>query len=395
MRPAGLGRGFTAFTLALTMVACSPTSGDAPGPSAEPQARPSYDIQRFSDDPTDDGEEDPDGRTEGTVSPSAAHPATEERHVAPEGDDDDPGTAERPWATISHAFTQLEPGTTLLVHDGTYEERVDLELHPGRADAPITVVAAPDARPVIEGVLWLRNPSYWRFDGLDVTWDRRSDDEDHMVKLLGGEGWEFSGAELSEARSYAALLVAESPKDWAVRGNCIHDTYPTNRANQDQLIYVNSGLDATEGVIEHNLLFNASNGTGIKLGGPREDSGGAADIRVRYNTIVGAAQSIMISWRSQDIVVERNLLGRTTDNYGAIRSYQLTGERNVASQNVAFDVAELFLSDEGYPGVEDAGGNQLVDDPRFDEDATCAGFRPQEPRLSGYGHTAAETGAQD
>jgi hypothetical protein len=367
------GSSVLAIALAVALAACTPADVEPLTGSPEPLASPTT---------------EPEDGTDGTASSSAERSPEQVRHVAPDGDDEGPGSAEHPWGTIGHALAQLQAGHTLLVHGGTYEERVDLELSPGRPEAPIVVVAAPGERPVIEGVLWVRNPSYWRFDGIDVTWDDRSDGGDHMVKLEGGRGWVFTGAELSDARSYAALLVAGSPRDWAVRGNCIRDTHPTNRTNQDHLIYVNSGLDAGPGVIERNLLFDAPNGAGIKLGGPREDSGGAADIAVRHNTIVGAAQSLMLSWRARDIVVEGNLLGRTGGDYGAIRSYQLTGDGNVARNNAAFEVATLFLNDEGYPGIEDAGG-QLVDvDPRFDDEDSCTGFRPQEPKLTRYGHLA-------
>jgi hypothetical protein len=47
-------------------------------------------------------------------------------HVSPQGDDAQTGTAERPWRTLGHAVTALGPGDALLVHGGTYRERVDI-----------------------------------------------------------------------------------------------------------------------------------------------------------------------------------------------------------------------------------------------------------------------------
>jgi hypothetical protein len=156
------------------------------------------------------------------------------------------------------------------------------------AGAPITVQAVAGQDPVIEGLLWLHSPSYWTINDIDVTWNPANTSDEHMVKMEGGVGWHYINSELWGAHSYAALLISDdngvSPVTWTVADNCIHDTYQSNSTNQDQLIYANPGLGGSGGVVTRNLLFNATNGQGLKLGGPSSGSGGADYISVTYNT---------------------------------------------------------------------------------------------------------------
>lgn len=321
------------------------------------------------------------------ASPAAA--AGTVRYVAPSGSDTNPGTIQAPYRTINFAIQQLRPGDTLYVRGGTYAEQVRTPvISPGRADARIKVVAYRAERPVIQGLLWLRSPSYWSINGINVTWSPQNDSDEHMVKMIDGYDWKLVNSELWGAHSFAALLVVGTqpgqPSGWRVTRNCIHDTYDTNFTNQDQLIYANTGISAGPGLIERNLLFNAPNGMGVKLGGPDPDDGGAANVMVRRNTIYSTAQNVLVSWQSHDNTITRNLLGRVGTNYSNVRGYQLTGSANVATTNAGFDAKSFLLNDPGYPGVT-AGTNTFALDPQFDSTASCAGFHPGNPQAAAYG----------
>ena len=332
----------------------------------------------------------PEGGPSTTTAPAEAGTYV----LAPDGDDDGAGTEADPWRTFDHALPRLQPGDELLVRGGRYRERVrDLDLRPGRPDARISVRAWPGEEPVLAGLLWLDRPSYWTIAGLHVTWDDegKANKKDHMVKITDGVGWRLEGSELSNAKSFAALLVASTggnePSDWTVSGNCIHGTRKANGTNQDHLVYVNSGTGGGRGVVSGNLLFDAPNGAGVKLGGADDDEGGARDVTVERNTIWGAGQSVLIAWRSEDNVVAENLLGATTRRYAAIRGYRLSGEGNIARGNVAADTEDVLLNDEGHEAIEDGGGNVLLSrSPGFDDTETCKGFRPSEPRAARAGH---------
>jgi alpha-N-arabinofuranosidase len=45
-------------------------------------------------------------------------------HVAPSGNDADPGTQTAPFRTIQHAANLAQPGDVITVHEGVYRERI-------------------------------------------------------------------------------------------------------------------------------------------------------------------------------------------------------------------------------------------------------------------------------
>lgn len=79
----------------------------------------------------------------------AAAPATSHAddtatlHVATNGSDANPGTADAPLATISRAASLVKPGTTVLIHTGNYHGQVKLGIS-GTPTARITYKAAGD-----------------------------------------------------------------------------------------------------------------------------------------------------------------------------------------------------------------------------------------------------------
>lgn len=319
--------------------------------------------------------------------------AAQQYFVSPDGNDRAAGTESSPWGTFQYALSRLRPGDVLVARGGTYREELrNPSISSGAGNAPITVRAYPGERPVIEGLLWLKDPDHWRLEGINVTWGSGSADE-HMVKLTDGTGWEYVNSEIWGAQSFAGILVASSggsePNGWRIAGNCIHDTGVNNDTNQDHLIYANSGHGGS-GVIEGNVMFNAPNGEGIKLGGSSSSSGGASNLTVRYNTIVSTAQSILIGWRSGNNRIEGNLLAGVQANYANIRGYQLSEDGNRASGNLGTGSTRLIMNDGGYERIDDAGGNVHGVDPGFDSGG-CNGFRPTSPRARGFGHTAAGT----
>ncbi len=77
-------------------------------------------------------------------------PAGNTFHVSPSGLDVNLGTKEKPFKTFSHAKTKLQPGDTLLVHDGVYAEANLFAGLKGTEAKPIVIAAAPGAKPVLD-----------------------------------------------------------------------------------------------------------------------------------------------------------------------------------------------------------------------------------------------------
>jgi hypothetical protein len=67
------------------------------------------------------------------------------------GNDTQQGTLDKPWRTIKHAISQLRPGDTLYLRDGTFYES-DIEVSAaGTASSRITIQNYPNEKPVVDG----------------------------------------------------------------------------------------------------------------------------------------------------------------------------------------------------------------------------------------------------
>jgi len=283
----------------------------------------------------------------------------------------------------------------LIARGGFYVENViGIDIQACGATSGILVTNARGERPVIQGLLWLHRPSRWTVDGIDVTWNPLNDSQQHMVKFTDGVGWSFSDAEVWGAHSYAAVYVASTlsgePADWTISGNCIHDALPANGVNQDHLIYVNSH-DTPGGVIERNILFDAANGEGVKLGGSSPSEQGPNAVVVRYNTIYRTLQNILVAGSATNNDIYRNIVDKVdldaSPLYGNIRGYQLTGRNNVAHDNLGEGANSLIYNDPGYVGIYSTGGNVFPRPPLFDS-ISCDGFHPKDGVALHFGRYA-------
>ncbi|MHC5059418.1 MAG: DUF1565 domain-containing protein [Planctomycetota bacterium] len=89
-------------------------------------------------------------------------PAAPAYHVTPQGSDTNPGSAASPFRTISAAAKVAQPGEAIVVHEGTYRERINPP-RGGTSDAArITYRAAEGEKVVIKGsevvTGWERTP---------------------------------------------------------------------------------------------------------------------------------------------------------------------------------------------------------------------------------------------
>lgn len=80
--------------------------------------------------------------------------------VAVSGNDNGPGTADRPWATINHAAEQVEAGDTVVVRGGRYVLAAQVRpRNSGRSDAWITFMGYPGEEPIFDAQMIHRSSS--------------------------------------------------------------------------------------------------------------------------------------------------------------------------------------------------------------------------------------------
>lgn len=328
--------------------------------------------------------------------------AASTRYLAPDGSDAAAGTEDAPWGTFDHALRQLGPGDTLYVRGGEYRELVTLTPYAaGQPDARVTVAAYPGEQPLLRGRLAIRDAHYWTFDGIDVTADPQADaPQEPLVKIMGGTGWVFRGARVWDARAFAAVYVGVTvdggrPAHWRLEDNCIHDTHAVHDRYQDHNVYVQNGRGSGPGTIQRNVIFGAPNGNNVKVGGSGSSTA-AGNVTLRYNTLYGASQNVLVALDTPDVRMERNIVGPRTvdrDDYPNVRGYGLTAADVEARDNVGFGAPEFIRNTPedstlpAPPGVHDRGGNRFPVDPGF-ASGGCGGFVPTAPHALAYGHLA-------
>jgi hypothetical protein len=101
-------------------------------------------------------------------------------HVSPTGNDTNPGSSALPWRTIQHAAETVPAGSTVLIREGVYAEKVAIYVSGNAVDGPIVFKAYPGERPVIDGsglpfdpvnsnsLISIYDQSYLRIEGLTL-----------------------------------------------------------------------------------------------------------------------------------------------------------------------------------------------------------------------------------
>ena len=88
--------------------------------------------------------------TSGAATKTATAVPSPSYFVSPDGDNSAPGTILQPWKTLSYAVRQLQPGDTLLIRGGIYQEAVKIE-NSGTAVSPIVISSYDGEEVIIDG----------------------------------------------------------------------------------------------------------------------------------------------------------------------------------------------------------------------------------------------------
>ncbi len=330
------------------------------------------------------------------LSPGRAR-AQDELHVALNGYDTSAGTAERPLRTVQRAVDLASPGREILIHAGTYDERVEIT-RSGTQDRPVVLRSAGDGPAILRASLAPRSCA-----SLDPARDRTlsiTGGSDHWVirdlTIVGGifvsgtnvgdplkphlrnRGIPGRGARDAEgARSTLGRLGSDGADGMRIVGNDL----------RGRGIY---GIAARYGVVEDNEIHDVACGTGGGVWlGRFSDGWIIRDNRIHdlaastehfmsegvrlsggsnYNTIEdnlvedvaspgrGIATDVNSSWN----LIRRNRVARAEIGF----SEQLGGWGNEWSENVSEDNSRagfgIYTKGESDPGPSDSAPSQLV-----------------------------------
>jgi hypothetical protein len=320
-----------------------------------------------------------------TPPPSVPTEPSMVRYVSPSGDDNSPGTLDRPWRTIAHALHTVYDGQVLFVRGGTYREQIDhLRLHTGTRAAPITVLAYPGENPVLLGTISLRRPTFWLIDNLDVKGDPSVPSRtSFMVKVIGGHGWTWENSEFSDTTGKANVMITGfgigEPSGFTFRGNCLHNlpTPPMGSTN----LFLGSMLNGAHGVVERNVVFNTDGQPNLRVG---SGAGAPRRVKIRQNTIFGGSLGIDVRGRPHGVKISKNIVGGSITAPAMIRFHRGSPLGTKVTSNVAV-VAKQMFRPEVRKQVNGFGNAVLSQDPEFVDTTRCDGYRPGLDPLIPYG----------
>lgn len=207
-------------------------------------------------------------------------------YVAPGGDDDDPGTIDLPWATVSRAVGSVAPGDVIILRDGVYGPEGTTSgfpvwiTRPGSPSAWIVLKAEHkggavlDCRPDpnaqgCDGYIYLpTGAAYWVFQdlviqhGFNFGMSSNSTPAAHDI-LVRGCRFQYIGQHPSDsAYGEAGLYAGPGSNNFTFDGNIFHDIgrtsgiYPSN----DHALYLHSAGAS----IVNNVFYGPISGWGVQ-----------------------------------------------------------------------------------------------------------------------------------
>jgi hypothetical protein len=188
-----------------------------------------------------------------TVSAGAADPAG--IYVAPGGADSNTGTATSPFRTLKKAVQSVNPGQTIFVRGGEYQNseygqswgsRAESSLvritRAGTATQPITLRPFGNEYAKLRSdvtAIAIANAPYWRIEGFEIVGGAQSLDFDTVMSLWWTDG--------DAARRITGGGIQNNGSDHlTIRGNVIHD-FPGGGVNNRNMEFLN---------IEDNIVYN-------------------------------------------------------------------------------------------------------------------------------------------
>jgi hypothetical protein len=221
--------------------------------------------------------------------------------VDPNGSDDEPGTAERPWSTINHAAEVAIAGDTVVIRGGRYALTAQVRpRNSGRSDAWISYIGYPGEEAILDAQL-IRLPAF-------------------VPGVLNNGAVQIEGishirvAHLTVVNSHDAGITVRDGSDVELINNNIQGTYSSGIAVWD----TNHDDQGTERVrIIGNTIRKATTWDLAPPDIPRKGEpphealsiGGAVDFEIAYNQVYDSdKEGIVIKETSKRGKVHHNLV---------------------------------------------------------------------------------------
>jgi hypothetical protein len=305
-------------------------------------------------------------------------------YAAPDGRDDAPGTQDQPWATFQHAADTAHPGDIVCFRGGTYHSQETHLSRPGNAKDPITFIAYPREKPILDGkgsagelLILDQHTSHVRISGftlrgfniwgIELSGENRYIHLDHL-EIEGGEAAiRFTYGESAESQPLEGPVEHITLEDSLIHnsqysavdctpGPCSHmvirrvEIFKTGMG--DQSFYGSDGLEFARGypVLVEDCYIHDNGGDGIDLNS-RDREGNAVGVIVRRNRVVRNRLNGIKLWAGGRI--ENNIIWGQGNS--AVWAGTFPSTLEVINNTIAYNMWDLTYSERnwslvvGYP----------------------------------------------
>ena len=312
--------------------------------------------------------------------------------VATNGSDSNSGDVCHPWATLQHAANTVNPGSTVVVEDGTYNQSLYIS-RGGTATAPITFKSQHKHRAVIapngsytsdHAIISFNSPSIGYvtikdFDIMDaaasssLTWGIRA--LGNHVTIVGNKVHHIDAGPNAPCSRGAAI----GPEDYGlVDGNIIYDIGPPRPGTHCYYIH-GVYTQGSNTMVSNNIVYNVYQGSALDV-----NVGGGAHVtndsfvnnlafRNGSNNVGGdgvvSGGAFGVVCQSTDgqpcsgLVIANNIVMDNTSVGGQDMACQGPGWTNVTlTNNIRYNAGPDCINDRGsWPGwTNDSTANPLL-----------------------------------
>lgn len=253
--------------------------------------------------------------------PTQASTTSNIYYVAPNGNDNNPGTINKPWRHINYATTNniVKPGDTIYVRGGTYPEYIPQQIS-GTQGNHITYRNYPGETPIItdagDGRSWrwqIVDQSYLRIEGFTfrnytkgALQIRATSAEASYIEVVNNiiEGQIVAGSDNAKAVEIATSDNNKAVHHILFQGNLLRDI----DSGKAPVLQLSGNVYKTE-IINNTLIKSTS--IGINVAG-RPTNGQPHDILIQGNEVsehsseAATAAGIYLDGAGENIVIEGN-----------------------------------------------------------------------------------------
>ncbi|MBP7768496.1 right-handed parallel beta-helix repeat-containing protein [Candidatus Woesebacteria bacterium] len=260
------------------------------------------------------------------------------RYVSKTGSNSNLGTLSAPWATLTYAAGMLNPGDTLYIRGGVYNEKVTFAKS-GIAGAPIMIAAYPGEKPVIDGSIngqYVLPSATSRYSALVKFAGSYINVEGLEVRNSLWQGIVISGEKVTLTHVTSHDHMEQGILGWESKDLIVQDSIIYNNAKSlengvynfpDRTSYA-TGLSAGRGASRSAFLRN----TIYNNWGEGLSSYNATKTVMEDNVVYDNAKNIYIS-DTTDNIVQRNLVYCTPGNKYRLSSVVTQHGINLQDEN--------------------------------------------------------------